>query len=204
MVIMALRHRPVMNNRHAHRHSHVATACRGTTIATPNGELMTSRPATPLVDRAAAATIVVVEDDPDMRGMLSKALVASGYRVLVAATGDDARALFAEVQPDLILLDLMLPDVDGLSLTTSFQRLTGAPIVICSARQGQVDRVLSLKLGAADFVTKPFELDELLARVGAALRRSREPTVPPIGEIQSWRESHHPKAAENGMGRTST
>jgi two-component system, OmpR family, response regulator AdeR len=166
---------------------------------------MLSRPSTPVVDRAAASTIVVVEDDPDMSGMLSKALATSGYRVLVAATGDDARTLFEQIQPDLILLDLMLPDIDGLSLTTSFQRLTGAPIVVCSARQGQVDRVLSLKLGAADFVSKPFELDELLARVGAALRRSRKPSMaPPRDEIQLWRESHHPKGAKNGTGRATT
>ena len=64
----------------------------------------------------------------------------------------------------------MLPDADGLFLTTSFRALTGAPIVICSARQGQLDRVLTLKLGAADFVAKPFELDELEARVEAVLR----------------------------------
>ena len=126
-----------------------------------------------------------------MCGMLSKALQASGYRVLVASTGGDARALFGEAQPDLIILDLMLPDVDGLSLTTSFRALTGAPIVICSARQGQLDRVLTLKLGAADFVAKPFELDELEARVEAVLRRQREPVeAPPSDEIQLWRHGH--------------
>jgi DNA-binding response OmpR family regulator len=129
----------------------------------------------PIVDRVSAATIFVVEDDPAMSGTLSKALEATGYRVLIASTGGEARALFDEAQPDLIILDLMLPDDDGLCLTTSLRALTSAPIVICSARQGQIDRVLGLKLGAADFVTKPFELDDLEARVKTLLCRSPQP-----------------------------
>jgi len=99
--------------------------------------------------------------------------------VVVAGTGAEARALLQEVQPDLIILDLMLPDTDGLVLTTSFKALTDSAILICSARQEQVDRVLGLKLGAADFVAKPFDLDELEARIEAILRRvarSRETT----------------------------
>jgi DNA-binding response OmpR family regulator len=152
---------------------------------------MLSFVSTPIVDQASAATIFVVEDDPDMSGVLSKALEASGYRVLIAPTGADARALFGEVQPDLIILDLMLPDDDGLLLTTSFRTLTSAPIVICSARQGQIDRVLGLKLGAAEFVAKPFELAELEATVETVLRRSRQPDEPtPRDEIQVWRHGH--------------
>jgi DNA-binding response OmpR family regulator len=118
----------------------------------------------------AAATIFVVEDDPDMRGTLSKALQASGYRVLVASNGAEARALIGQVRPDLIILYLMLPDADGLFLTASFQTVSSAPIVICSARQGELDRALSLQLGAADYLTKPFELDDLEASVEAVLR----------------------------------
>jgi two-component system OmpR family response regulator len=133
---------------------------------------MLSSVSTPKVDRVSAATIFVVEDDPVMSGTLSKALEASGYRVLIASTGADARALVGEAKPDLIILDLTLPDDDGLRLTTSLRTLTSAPIVICSGRQGQIDRVLGLKLGAADFVAKPFELDELEERVEAVLRRS--------------------------------
>ena len=147
---------------------------------------MQSCASTPIADRVSAATIFVVEDDPDFSGTLSKALTASGYRVLIASTGADARALLGQVQPDLIFLDLMLPDADGLSLTPAFRTLTRAPIVICSARQEQIDRVLALKLGAADFVAKPFELDELEARVEAILRRSRQPDEPPPrDEIQT-------------------
>ena len=115
--------------------------------------------------------ILLVEDDPDTARSLTKALQSSGYHVTAVDTGSEARAIIEHVRPDLILLDLMLPDTDGLVLTTSLKQLTSAPIIICSARQEQVDRVLGLKLGADDFVAKPFDLDELEARIEAVLRR---------------------------------
>ena len=127
-------------------------------------------------------TILLVEDDPDTARSLTKALESSGYRVSAVDTGQEARSIIEHVHPDLILLDLMLPDTDGLVLTTALKTLTNAPIIICSARQEQVDRVLGLKLGADDFVAKPFDLDELEARIEAVLRRAsrvREmPTIP--------------------------
>jgi len=157
---------------------------------------MLSSVSTPKVDRVSAATIFVVEDDPVMSGTLSKALEASGYRVLIASTGADARALVGEAKPDLIILDLTLPDDDGLRLTTSLRTLTSAPIVICSGRQGQIDRVLGLKLGAAAFLAKPFELDELEACVIALLRQSRQPDdeAPLRDEIELWRRGERTKA----------
>ena len=138
-----------------------------------------------------AETILLVEDDPDTARSLTKALESSGYRVTAVDTGAEARSIIEHVRPDLILLDLMLPDTDGLVLTTALKTLTKAPIIICSARQEQVDRVLGLKLGADDFVAKPFDLDELEARIEAVLRRAsrvREvPASPPdqirIGEL---------------------
>jgi DNA-binding response OmpR family regulator len=134
-----------------------------------------------------ASTILLVEDDPDTARSLSKALESGGYRVACAETGNEARALIEHVQPDLILLDLMLPDTDGLVLTTALKGLTRAPIIICSARQEQVDRVLGLKLGADDFVAKPFDLDELEARIEAVLRRAsrvRDRPSPPSDHIK--------------------
>ena len=126
-----------------------------------------------------AETILLVEDDPDTARSLTKALESSGYRVTAVDTGQEARSIIEHVRPDLILLDLMLPDTDGLVLTTALKQLTSAPIIICSARQEQVDRVLGLKLGADDFVAKPFDLDELEARIEAVLRRaSRVREVP--------------------------
>jgi DNA-binding response OmpR family regulator len=134
-----------------------------------------------------AANILLVEDDADTARALSRALEGSGYRVTAVDTGSEAKALIEHVHPDLILLDLMLPDTDGLVLTTALKALTSAPIIICSARTEQVDRVLGLKLGADDFVAKPFDLDELEARIEAVLRRaarSRETPVPPSDQIR--------------------
>ena len=138
-----------------------------------------------------AETILLVEDDPDTARLLTKALEGSGYRVTAVDTGTEARSIIEHVRPDLILLDLMLPDTDGLVLTTALKTLTKAPIIICSARQEQVDRVLGLKLGADDFVPKPFDLDELEARIEAVLRRvsrvRETPSTPPdqihVGEM---------------------
>jgi DNA-binding response OmpR family regulator len=153
---------------------------------------MLSRVPKPGRDQASQATIFVVEDDPVMSRTFSKALEANGHRVFTASTGAEARALFDQVQPDLILLDLMLPDADGLSLTSSFRRLTSAPIVICSGRNGQIDRALGLKLGAADFVAKPFELDDLEARLDAVLCRSRQPGVSPVTDGMQVRRGAPP------------
>lgn len=132
-------------------------------------------------------TILLVEDDPDTARAISKALESSGYRVTAVDTGARARSLVAHVRPDLILLDLMLPDTDGLVLTSMLKNMTGAPIIICSARDARVDRVLGLKLGADDFVAKPFDFDELEARIEAVLRRStrtREAPPTPPDEIR--------------------
>ena len=134
-----------------------------------------------------AETILLVEDDPDTARSLTKALESSGYHVTAVDTGAEARSIIEHVRPDLILLDLMLPDTDGLVLTTALKTLTNAPIIICSARQEQVDRVLGLKLGADDFVAKPFDLDELEARIEAVLRRAsrvRESMATPPDQIK--------------------
>jgi DNA-binding response OmpR family regulator len=136
-------------------------------------------PAVTREDGAVAANILMVEDDADTARALSKALETSGYRVTAVDTGGEARALIEHLHPDLILLDLMLPDTDGLVLTTALKGLTDAPIIICSARQEQVDRVLGLKLGADDFVAKPFDLDELEARIEAVLRRAARARATP-------------------------
>ena len=138
-------------------------------------------------DCVVAETILLVEDDPDTARSLTKALESSGYRVTAVDTGAEARSIIEHVRPDLILLDLMLPDTDGLVLTTALKTLTNAPIIICSARQEQVDRVLGLKLGADDFVAKPFDLDELEARIEAVLRRAsrvRESLSTPPDQIK--------------------
>jgi DNA-binding response OmpR family regulator len=122
--------------------------------------------------RQARASILVVEDDPALARMLVDALEGAEYRVWHATTGQEARASMDRARPDLILLDLMLPDIDGLVLCCLLKAMAEVPIIICSATVRRSDPVLALKLGADDFVRKPFELDYLLARIEAVLRRA--------------------------------
>src|SRR5215471_4048672 len=122
--------------------------------------------------RPARASVLMVEDDPATARVVADSLEDAEYRVEHAVSGNDARGKVERLRPDLILLDLMLPDVDGLVLCTTLKTLTDAPIVVCSASSRRADPVLALKLGADDFIRKPFEMDDLLARVEAVLRRA--------------------------------
>jgi DNA-binding response OmpR family regulator len=129
---------------------------------------------------ARRATILVVEDDPPTARALADALDMAGYRVWHAIDGADARGQLERARPDMILLDLILPDIDGLVLCYTLRSAANVPIVICSGTSRKRDSILALKLGADDFVRKPFELDDLLARVEAVLRRApRRPVGPP-------------------------
>ncbi len=130
--------------------------------------------ASPGMRPPSRATILVVEDDQLTALTLAKALEFGGYLVRIAATGSEACALLTRIRPDLIILDLTLPDTDGLVLTTTLKSMTDAPIIICSARHGQLDRVLGLRLGAVDFVAKPVDLEDFLARIEAVLRGVQE------------------------------
>src|SRR6266852_4943220 len=121
---------------------------------------------------ATEPLILVIEDDQALVSTLRNVLSSSGYRVWVAESGSETRATLDPLEPDLILLDLTLPDADGLILATTLKILRSTPIIIMSARTQQADRVLGLKLGADDFIAKPFDLEELLARVEAVLRRA--------------------------------
>jgi two-component system response regulator MtrA len=138
------------------------------------------------------ATILLVEDDAAVSYMLADVLTSSGYDVREAATGAAARALVERVEPDLIILDLVLPDDDGLVLCSVLKNMARAPILICSGTQRRRDAFLSLKLGAEDFIAKPFDIYDLLARVEVLLRRAAqhqpaEPAIPRqpirIGEL---------------------
>jgi DNA-binding response OmpR family regulator len=122
--------------------------------------------------RSARASILVVEDDPGVARTLVDALEIADYRVWHAVNGQDARGQLEHAKPDLILLDLMLPDIDGLVLCSVLKSIADVPIMICSGTSRRGDPVLALKLGADDFVRKPFDLDDLLARIEAVLRRA--------------------------------
>ncbi|HEV2125133.1 MAG TPA: response regulator transcription factor [Chloroflexota bacterium] len=115
----------------------------------------------------------MIEDDPATVLMLQDVLGLAEYRVLSALNAAAAKALLSQTRPDLIILDLILPDADGLVLCASLHARTNIPILVCSATTRQHERVLALKLGASGFIAKPFEIDEFLARVDAILRREQ-------------------------------
>ena len=119
-------------------------------------------------------TVVVVEDDPQLRRFLRAALGAHGYRLLEAGTLSEGRLLIASHAPDLVLLDLGLPDGDGLELTRELREYTTVPILVISARGQERDKVAALDAGADDHLTKPFGVLELLARMRVALRHARQ------------------------------
>jgi len=116
--------------------------------------------------------IVVVEDDPAVGSLLVDALQDERYHVWHATTGADGERLIDEVRPDLVILDIVLPDRDGLVLCAQLRSRSRVPLILLSGSQRQADRVIGLRLGADDFVAKPFEMDELEARIEAVLRRA--------------------------------
>lgn len=120
-------------------------------------------------------TILVVDDEPNIREVLTAYLERELYRVLTAATGDDALLTIELEQPDLIVLDLMLPRVDGLEITRRVRAKSNVPIIMLTARGDETDKLIGLGLGADDYLSKPFSPRELVARVKAVLRRSNAP-----------------------------
>ena len=118
-----------------------------------------------------AKTILVVEDEPTLRETLAEALEADGFSVVQAGDGRVALERFKSDEPDLVLLDLMLPELSGLEVTRQIRAESSVPIVMLTARDAEVDKVVGLALGADDYVTKPFSSRELSARIRAVLRR---------------------------------
>ena len=125
-----------------------------------------------------ARTILVVEDEPTLRETLAEALEADGFRAVQAADGREALERFRTEQPDLVLLDLMLPELSGLEVTRRIRAESSTPIVMLTARDAEVDKVVGLELGADDYVTKPFSFRELSARIRAVLRRGEQAGAP--------------------------
>jgi two-component system KDP operon response regulator KdpE len=118
--------------------------------------------------------VLVIEDEPPLRRYLRTTLQSFGYQVQEAATGAEGRTQVVSLSPDVILLDLGLPDVDGLDLARELRDWTRTPIIIVSARGKEEDKIQALDLGADDYLTKPFGSGELLARIRVALRHSAE------------------------------
>jgi DNA-binding response OmpR family regulator len=140
--------------------------------------------------RSMARTILVVEDETTLRETLAEALEAEGYRVVEAADGREALERFRGDRPDLVLLDLMLPELSGVEVTRIIRAESGVPIVMLTAKDAEVDKVVGLELGADDYVTKPFSLRELAARIRALFRRSEQRASEPapahvdLGRVQ--------------------
>lgn len=119
-------------------------------------------------------TVLVVDDEPQILRFLKPSLEAVGYKVLTATTGGEALRSAANHAPDLVLLDLGLPDIDGKEVISQLRAWTKVPIIVVSARDREAEKIASLDLGADDYVDKPFGIGELLARVRAALRHAAQ------------------------------
>jgi two-component system, OmpR family, response regulator MtrA len=118
------------------------------------------------------ARILLVEDDPSIRELTERGLRAAGFDVLTAAAGDEGLERFETDRPDAVVLDVMLPGLDGLEVCRSIRAISSVPVVMLTARSDTIDVVVGLESGADDYVTKPFEMPELVARVRASLRRA--------------------------------
>jgi DNA-binding response OmpR family regulator len=121
-----------------------------------------------------ARTILVVDDEPTILETLAWNLERDGYEVVTAADGAQALSVFRATRPDLIVLDLMLPELSGTEVCRIIRRESQVPILMLTARDAEIDKVVGLELGADDYVTKPFSLPELQARVRALLRRTEQ------------------------------
>lgn len=117
--------------------------------------------------------ILIVEDETNIRANIAEFLQAEDFETLMAKDGEEAIAIFDEQQPDLVILDLMLPKVDGLEVCKHIRRDSDVPIIMVTARDEEIDKLLGLELGADDYITKPFSLRELKARIKAVFRRTK-------------------------------
>lgn len=129
--------------------------------------------------------VLVIEDDPNIVDLIRSNLAVRGFDTIVSTDGSHALELLETEQPDIVLLDLMLPQVDGIELCRQLRERSSVGVIVVSARGGERDKVTALNVGADDYMTKPFSIEELLARIAATLRRTRtqagaEPASPVV------------------------
>jgi two-component system, OmpR family, KDP operon response regulator KdpE len=129
-------------------------------------------------DDAMSTRALVVEDDPNIVDLIRSNLSVRGFDTVVSADGNRALQLLDTESPDIVLLDLMLPGVDGFELCRQIRERSAVAIIVVSARGGERDKVTALNVGADDYMTKPFSIEELLARITATLRRTRPEASP--------------------------
>jgi two-component system, OmpR family, KDP operon response regulator KdpE len=144
-----------------------------------------------VAEQVAKTRALVVEDDPNIVDLIRSNLAVRGFDTVVSADGSRALQLLDTQAPDIVLLDLMLPEVDGFELCRQMRERSGVAIIVVSARGGERDKVTALNMGADDYMTKPFSIEELLARIAATLRRTRpsaasdiQPQLIEIGELR--------------------
>ena len=143
-----------------------------------------------MTEPAIPTRVLIVEDDPNIVDLIRSNLAVRGFDSVVSADGTRALQLLETEEPDIVLLDLMLPEVDGFELCRQIREQSSVAIIVVSARGGERDKVTALNVGADDYMTKPFSIEELLARITATLRRTRPavapesaPTVITIGDL---------------------
>lgn len=127
--------------------------------------------------------ILIVDDEPAIRRFLRTALGAYGHSISEAASGEDALKAAATTHPDIIILDLGLPDMDGIEVTRRIREWTQVPIIVVSVREHENDKIAALDAGADDYLTKPFGIGELLARIRVSMRHTAQPKDAPIYQV---------------------
>lgn len=132
-------------------------------------------------------TLLLVDDDESLRQVMAQYLTQEGYRVLAAGSGVEGLRLFYAERPDAVLLDLMMPGMDGWEVCARLRELSDAPILLVTARTSQEDKLRGFRLGIDDYLSKPFSLAELAARLQAVLARSHK-TGPLAGKVLTWHE----------------
>jgi DNA-binding response OmpR family regulator len=148
-------------------------------------------------------TILIVEDEPELVKVLRSYLEQAGYNVLTAYRGDSGLSSWEHKRPDLVILDLNLPGMDGLDVARLIRRKADTPIIMVTARVEETDRLIGLEIGADDYITKPYSPREVVARVRAVLRRSSAaPAVSQIlrvADLEIDRDAHSVKISEQGL-----
>ncbi len=151
-------------------------------------------------------TILMVDDKASVRKLVQEYLVEQGYRVVTADNGQNALHIARNEKPDLILLDIMMPEMDGFEFVRIFRKEKDTPIILLTAKLEETDKVLGLELGADDYVTKPFGMRELLARIRAVLRRTESDSLSPdilkVSDITLERDTHLVRVGGNPVSLT--
>jgi two-component system OmpR family response regulator len=146
--------------------------------------------------------VLVVDDEPNIRDLLSASLRFAGHQVATAANGNDAITMIAETNPDIVLLDVMLPDISGFGVTKKIRGMgIETPILFLTARDDTEDKVTGLTVGGDDYVTKPFSLDEIMARISAIMRRTskegQDSSIISVGELSINEDAHEVTVGSN-------